>query len=93
MKKTFPLQKPGVADQRVIETIKRDVRRYVNRERAKAPPAEFDGWEFRCKVGPGADTAEPRVLKEISAAIDAIAATGAEAVFIELQAVPAAHPR
>ena len=93
MKKTFPLRRPGVADQRVVETIKRDVRRYVKRERAKTPPAEFDVWEFHCKGGPTAANAESRALKEITGAIDAVAATGAEAVFIELAAVPAAHPR
>ena len=93
MKKTFSLRKPGLADQRVVEAIKRDLRRYVNRERAKTPPANFDAWEFRCQVGVNAETAAPRTLKEISAAIDAVAMTGAPSVYIELRAEPVVQPR
>ena len=87
MKKTFPLTDPGKAAARVVDAIKHDVRKYVKRERRKPLPEGFDLWSFNCKVGPDAATAEARPLKEISAAIDAVAQTGATQVYIEILAV------
>lgn len=86
MKKTFPLHAPGKADARVIEAIKSDVRKYVNRERRKPLPEGFEVWEFNCRVGLDAATAEPKVLKEIGGAIDSVAQTGADGVYVEVLA-------
>lgn len=86
MKKTFPLHEPGKADARVIDGIKHDVRKYVKRERRKTLPEGFTQWDFNCRVGATAATAEPRTIDEVAVAIDAIAATGALAVYIEILA-------
>ena len=77
MKKTFPLSAPDRATARVIDAIKHDVRKYVKRERRKPLPEGTDFWNFACKVGPDAATAEPKVIDEVNAAIDAVAAGGA----------------
>ena len=90
MKKNFPLQDPARDDQRVVEAIKHEVRKYVKRERRKAPPAGFDFWEFNCRVGPDAATGQS--FKEVMAAIDAVALAGAAAVYVEILAVPAKWP-
>jgi hypothetical protein len=90
MKKTFPLTAAGKADARVVEAIKRDVRKYVNRERKKPLPEGFELWEFACKVGVDQQTAESKTLREVGVAIDAVASAGAGAgtVYIEILAVP-----
>src|SRR5215207_1057034 len=90
MKKTFSLHAPGVADARVVESIKHEVRRYVKRERGKRLPEGFDVWEFSCKVGADPSSAEPKELREVTSAIDTVAATGSANVFIEVVA-RAAH--
>lgn len=90
MKKTFPLHVAGKDDARVVEAIKRDVRRYVKRERAKALPAETTRWTFECRVGPNESAAEAVPLKDVSRAIDAAATAGSPAVFVEIQARAAA---
>ena len=86
MKKTFPLHAPGKADQRVVEGIKHDVRKYVKRERAKTLPEGFDLWEFHCKVGDCVAAAAVQPLNDVGSAIDAVVAAGATAVYIEILA-------
>lgn len=89
MKKTFPLQAPGKDDARVRDKIRHEVNKYVRRSQRKTPLEGFRGWEFDCRVGADEAGAERRALKEVGAAIDAVAATGAEQVYVEIVARPA----
>lgn len=89
MKKNFPLHLPGKADERVLDSIKHDVRKYIKRERGKTLPEGFTVWEFDCKIGPTPDSAETQPLANLGPAIDAIAQAGATAVYIEILARPA----
>lgn len=86
MKKTFPLHAPGKADPRVVEAIKHDVRKYVKRERGKTLPEGFDLWEFACRVGPTAATAQPAPLNDVGAAIDGVVGAGGPEVYVEIMA-------
>lgn len=88
MKKVFPLTAPGKADARVLESIKHEVRKYVKRERRKPLPPDFEQWDFACKVGAAQASAESRHLRDVGTAIDAVAATGAGAVYLEITAIP-----
>lgn len=89
MKKAFPLQAAGKEDARVRDKIRHEVNKYVRRSRRREVPEGFGQWEFLCKAGPDATRAESKSLKEIATAIDAIAATGATSVYLEIEAVPA----
>ncbi|HEX2861360.1 MAG TPA: DUF6172 family protein [Lacunisphaera sp.] len=89
MKKYFSLQTPGKDDARVRDKIRHEVNKYVRRSRRKEIPEGFGQWDFTCKVGANSDTAGHRPLKEVGAAIDEVAATGATAVYVEIEAVPA----
>ena len=88
MKKTFPLESPGHAPARVIESIKNEIRKYLKRERRKPLPEGVDFWDFDCRVGAeGASTVAPAVhVKEISEAIDRVAGGEAKAVHVEILA-------
>lgn len=89
MKKTFPLQATGKDDARVRDKIRHEVNKYVRRERQKDLPVGFAQWAFDCRVGPTAAAAEVRSLKDVGAAIDAVATAGATEVYIEIVAAPA----
>ena len=89
MKKTFPLSAPGKDDARVRDKIRHELNKYVRRERQKKPPEGFSTWAFDCKVGTTDTAAETRPLKEVGAAIDAVAQAGAASVYVEIIAVPA----
>ena len=89
MKKTFPLQQPGRDDARVRDKIRHEVNKAVRRARARPPAEGYRGWDFTCKAGPSESAATPLDLKEVAGRIDAIAATGAGHVYLEIVPVPA----
>lgn len=89
MKKTFPLHAPGKADERVVESIKHEVRKYVKRERGKSLPTGFDQWDFNCRVGLSATAATTRDLRDVASAIDEVVQLGSAEVYIEILAVAA----
>ncbi|MGH7955631.1 MAG: DUF6172 family protein [Opitutaceae bacterium] len=93
MKKSFPLHAPRKADARVLDAIKHEVRKYVKRERRKPLPEPGAEWTFECRAGPDLAAAKPSALKDISAAIDHIAKSGVDHLYIEIIAVPAARKR
>ena len=93
MKKIFLFTAPGHAPARVIEAIKHDVRKYVKRERSKPVPADGDYWDFTCKIGSDPTVAESKHIKDVNAAIDAVALSGAPSVYIEIAAIPTKHVR
>ncbi len=87
MKKTFPLKAPGKDDARVRDKIRHEINKYVRRERKKTVPEGFDLWNLNCKIGASSEAAEVLPLKEVGGAIDKVAATGADVVFVEVVAV------
>lgn len=88
MKKTFPLTSPRHQPARVVDRIKKDVRNYVKRERAKPLAEGVDFWDFACKVGASADEAVAKHLEEVGKGIDEVAATGVESIYIEIVSKP-----
>lgn len=88
MRKTFPFTVPGHQPPRVIESIKNDVRKYVKRERRKTLPEGVDFWDFDCKVGKAGEAPETKHVEEVIPAIDQVAASGCESVYIEILAKP-----
>lgn len=92
MKKTFPLQVPGKDAARVLESVKSELRKYVQREQRKKLPEGFNRWEFACKVGAEEASAAVKPLSEVVATVDAAAKAGAAGVFVEIVAVPGRKP-
>ncbi len=88
MKKSFPLADAGHKTPRVIELIKRDVNKYVKRERRKELPEDVDFWDFDCRIGTSSDSAEEVHLSKISAAIDQISKQEGDSVYVEILAKP-----
>jgi hypothetical protein len=88
MKKNFPLTAPNHQPARVLEQIKNDVRKYIKRERKKTLPEGVDFWDFACKVGQDDTAPETKHVEELGAAIDAAAASGPAAIYIEILATP-----
>jgi hypothetical protein len=84
MKKNFPLQIEGKNPDRVLEAVKHDIRKYFKRERNRVLPKEVDFWDFDCKVGLTADTAEAVKVSAVIEALDALAKEGATSVYVEI---------
>ena len=86
MRKTFPMDVPGLQPPRVVEAIKSDVRKYIKRERRKKLPEGVDFCDFACRVGPDPDTAAAVHVAELNAAIDTAAREQWAAIHIEILA-------
>ena len=84
MKKNFPLQIEGKNPERTLEAVKHEIRKYFKRERNRALPKDVDFWDFDCKVGLSADTAEVVRVSAVIEAVDAAAKSGATSVYVEI---------
>ena len=84
MKKNFSLQIEGKNADRVLEAVKHEIRKYFKRERNRALPKEVDFWDFDCKVGLTADTAEVVKVSAVIESLDALAKEGTASVYVEI---------
>ncbi len=87
MKKTFLLTSATQADARVRDKVRHEVNKYVKRERKKDLPEGYFRWDFNCKIGASEANATDTTVDEIAQGIDAVAAAGAEKVFLQIEAV------
>jgi hypothetical protein len=88
MQKNFVLKAPGKVDQRLVEAVKGDVRKYVKRERRKKLPEGFTEWAFACKTGSDRNTATDCHVDEVTKRIDEMATAGGAQIYIEILARP-----
>jgi len=91
MRKVFKLTDPKKHEDRVLEAVKHDIRKYVKRERKKDLPEKATMyWDFDCKVGATAEDAKVVDFEELIKALDAVKATGATEMYVEIlaKAVP-----
>ena len=84
MKKNFPLQIESKNPDRVLEAVKHEIRKYFKRERNRALPKEVDFWDFDCKVGLSAESAEVVKVSAVVESLDALAKEGASSVYVEI---------
>ena len=93
MKKVFQLTDPKKQPARVLEAVKHDIRKYVKREKRKEladPEATY--WDFDCKIGATAQAATTIAYEELLKALDALQATDATEVYIEIMVKVVAKP-
>ena len=87
MKKIFKLTDEKKHEDRVLEAVKHDIRKYVKREKKKKlDDAKITYWDFDCKVGATSDTAEVVEFDALIKALDAVKATGATECYVEILA-------
>ena len=87
MKKIFKLTDPKKHEDRVLEAVKHDIRKYVKREKKKDLPDKATMyWDFDCKIGTTADDAKVVAYEEIIKALDAVKADGATECYVEILA-------
>lgn len=88
MKKTFSLTSPVHRPDRVAESVKADINKYIARERRKALPEGVDFWDFNCKCGLDQASAVDVHLNDFGRSIDKATADKAESIYIEILAKP-----
>lgn len=86
MRKTFELTHPKIKTARRVESVRRDVKRYLRRERKKALPDGVDFWDFDCKFGHTEKESEVIHLSEIGKCIDEAEKLSLTSFYIEILA-------
>ena len=87
MKKVFKLTDEKKHEDRVLEAVKHDIRKYVKREKKKELPDKATMyWDFDCKIGATADDAKVVAYEELIKALDTVKADGAKECYVEILA-------
>jgi len=84
MKKNFLLQIEGKNPERTLEAVKHEIRKYFKRERNRALPKDVDFWDFDCKVGLTAESAEVVKVSAVVESLGTLAKEGATSVYVEI---------
>ncbi len=93
MKKIFSLTQKNKHPERVIESIKYDIRRYVKRERKKRLPDEESYWKFDCRFGQNSDESEQVTTSEIITRLDKAREDDWDQCYIEIIAKVSPKPK
>jgi len=93
MKKIFKLTDEKKHEDRVLEAVKNDIRKYVKREKKKILSDKATMyWDFDCKIGATADEAKEVEYDDLIKALDSIKATGVNEVYVEIMAKEVVKP-
>ena len=88
MKKTFQLVHPKKKYDRMVEAVRKDIRKYLKRERNKALPEGVDYWDFDCKFGEAEAEAREVHVATISQCITQASEKQLQSFYVEILAKP-----
>lgn len=87
MKKIYKLTDEKKHEDRLLDSIKNDIRKYVKREKKKKlPDAKMMYWDFDCKIGATKEDAKAVDFDVLIKELDAVKDTGATECYIEILA-------
>ena len=92
MKKIFLIQEENKNSDRLVESIKHEIRKYLKRERAKKTPEGFHYWDFDCKFGQNSETAQVLHHADFTVEIDKAHAEKWTECYVEIIAKPTKKP-
>ncbi|KKO50658.1 hypothetical protein VT06_01435 [Arsukibacterium sp. MJ3] len=91
MKKTIALTHPKLNPARLVDSIKHEIKKYLNRERRKSLPNGMDYWTFDCRFGAAEDVATEIFTSDINKHIDAALAQALSSFYVEIIAKACKH--
>jgi hypothetical protein len=93
MKKIYKLTDEKKHEDRVLEAVKNDIRKYVKREKKKLLSDKATMyWDFDCKVGASSTDAKVVAYEELIKALDTVKTTGVTEVYVEIMAKEVTKP-
>jgi hypothetical protein len=88
MKKTFTLINEKIKRDRLIESARRDIKKYIKREQNKPLTEGVDFWDFNCRFGHTEEEARTIHISEIKKCIDEIQDLNLESFYMEILSKP-----
>ena len=93
MKKIYKLTDEKKHEDRVLEAVKNDIRKYAKREKKKdLSDKKLMYWDFDCKIGATSDNAKVVSYEELIKELDAVKASGATEAYVEVIAKEVLKP-
>lgn len=94
MKKTFSLTDTGKHKNmdRHCDAVKNELRKYLRRENRRSLPEGKDYWDFDCRFGEEASTAERIAPADVIKAVDKARAAGWASFYMEILSRAVARP-
>ncbi len=84
MKKNFKLQQENKHPDRVIDSIKNELRKYFKRERKKKLPEDAVFWDFECRFGRDESSAKGVSASEIISSLDGARQENWDSCYVEI---------
>ncbi len=84
MKKTFKLNVENKNPDRLLESIKYEIRKYIKREKRKPLPEDVDFWDLKCKFAKNDETPEVINFNEITNCINEAATEKCDSFYMEI---------
>ena len=84
MKKRFDLIVENKNPQRVLESIKNEIRKYIKREKRKPLKDGVDFWKIQCQFAINDEALQPIKYEDITKCINEAAESNAQSFLIEL---------
>jgi hypothetical protein len=88
MKKTFKMTHPKIKGPRLVEAIKHEVKKYLQRETRKTLPPNVDFWDFDCRYGVDEASSEVIHVSAINKSISQAEAMQLESFYLEVLVKP-----
>ncbi len=88
MKKTFLLTDAKKDPQRVLDSIKHNIRKYIKREKRKPLPKDSNFWKIDCKFGKTEESSVEIRFEDVMKNISEASEQNLESFYIELIAQP-----
>jgi hypothetical protein len=93
MRKTFILKHPKIKIDRLFESTRYELKKYIKRERGKTLPEGADFWDFDCRFGDTEQEAKVIHLGDIAKHITDVQERGLESFYIEILVKPASRKK
>lgn len=88
LKKTFKLQVENKNKDRVLESIKSEIRKYIKREQKKPLPKEKDFWFFDCKFAKDEEIPQEISFSDIIRFVNEAASENCKTFYLEIISRP-----
>ncbi len=86
MKQTFKLVHPKIKVDRIVDSIKHEIKKTLKKERSNKLPAGTKFWSFDCKLGQSEETATAVPQLELMSNIDDLVLNKAKTIYVEMTA-------
>jgi len=84
MNKSYNLIEKKRDKDRVVESIKHEIRKYIKREKNKPLPDDVDFWKLECKISKNSDKLASIEFQNLIKTIDILVSEEAESLNIEI---------